>query len=161
MIAVENLTKYYGTRAAIDNVTFSVQPGEILGFLGPNGAGKTTTMRILTGYMPPSSGKALVGGRDVVRQSLDARRKIGYLPETVPLYPEMSIRSYLDYVAKVKGVPRKVRRARIDDVMDRARVAHRANDLIGRLSKGYRQRVGLAQALVGDPEVLILDEPTV
>jgi len=161
MIVVDKLTKYYGPRPAIQDVSFTVQPGEILGFLGPNGAGKTTTMRILTGYLPPTSGTASVAGFDIVRQSLQARRRIGYLPETVPLYPEMSVRSYLDYMAKVKGVPRKVRRARIDDVMEKARVAHRAGDLIGRLSKGYRQRVGLAQALVGDPEVLILDEPTV
>jgi ABC-2 type transport system ATP-binding protein len=161
MIVVDKLTKFYGPRPAIQDVSFTVQPGEILGFLGPNGAGKTTTMRILTGYLPPSNGSASVAGFDVVRQSLEARRRIGYLPETVPLYPEMSVRSYLDYMAKIKGVARKVRRARIDDVMDKARVGHRANDLIGRLSKGYRQRVGLAQALLGDPKVLILDEPTV
>src|SRR3954468_671324 len=161
MIAVENLTKVYGTRTVLRDVSFTVQPGEILGFLGPNGAGKTTTMRILTGYMPPTSGTATVAGFDVVKQSLSARRKLGYLPETVPLYPEMSIRGYLDYMAKVKGVPRKVRKQRVDEVMEQTFVAHRQKDLIGRLSKGYRQRVGLAQALVGDPDVLILDEPTV
>ncbi len=161
MIVVHKLSKYYGPRPAIEDVSFTVQPGEILGFLGPNGAGKTTTMRILTGYLPPTSGTASVAGCDVVKQSLEARRKIGYLPETVPLYPEMSVRSYLDYMAKLKGVPGKVRRSRIDEVMEKTRVAHRQHDLIGRLSKGYRQRVGLAQALVGDPEVLILDEPTV
>ena len=161
MIAVEHLTKYYGPRPAIQDVSFSVEPGEILGFLGPNGAGKSTTMRILTGYLPPTSGSASVAGFDVSTQSLQARQRIGYLPETVPLYPEMSVRSYLDYMAKLKGVPGKVRRARIDTAMERARVDHRAKDLIGRLSKGYRQRVGLAQAILGDPQVLILDEPTV
>lgn len=161
MIVVDKLSKYYGPHPAILDVSFTVQQGEILGFLGPNGAGKTTTMRILTGYLPPTSGAASVAGCDVVKQSLAVRRKIGYMPETVPLYPEMSVRSYLDYMAKVKGVPRNLRRARVKDVMERARVAHRADDVIGRLSKGYRQRVGLAQALVGDPEVLILDEPTV
>src|SRR5215213_2860769 len=161
MIQVEQLTKYYGPRAAVRDLTFEVAKGEILGFLGPNGAGKTTTMRILTGYMPPSSGAATIGGMDVVAQSLEARRKIGYLPETVPLYPEMSVRSYLDYMSKVKGVGRKVRRSRVADVMAKAQVDHRADDLIGRLSKGYRQRVGIAQALLSDPEVLIMDEPTV
>jgi ABC-2 type transport system ATP-binding protein len=118
-------------------------------------------MRILTGFLPPSGGTATIAGFNVVKQSLAARKMIGYLPETVPLYPEMSVRSYLDYMAKIKGVPGKQRKARIDDVMEKTRVAHRAGDLIGTLSKGYRQRVGLAQALVGDPDVLILDEPTV
>src|SRR5215210_5757992 len=136
MIQVNGLTKDYGARRAIDNLTFDAEQGEIVGFLGPNGAGKTTTMRILTGYMPPSSGKATIGGMDVVANSLEARRKIGYLPETVPLYPEMSVRSYLDYMSKVKGVGRKLRRSRVLDVMTMARVDHRADDLIGRLSKG-------------------------
>src|SRR5436853_1472991 len=155
MIEVRNLTKRYGVHLAVDDISFDAQPGEIVGFLGPNGAGKTTTMRILTGYMPPTSGSASVGGMDVVAKSLEVRRKIGYLPETVPLYPEMSVRSYLDYMSKVKGVGRKLRRSRVADVMTKARVDHRADDLIGRLSKGYRQRVGIATALLSDPEVLI------
>ncbi|HET6319169.1 MAG TPA: ABC transporter ATP-binding protein [Chloroflexota bacterium] len=158
MIRVEHLTKNYGPRVAVADVTFEVAAGEVLGFLGPNGAGKTTTMRILTGYLPPSGGRAEVAGFDVSTQSLAAREKIGYLPETVPLYPDMSVRSYLDFMAKIKGV--KERRREVDRSMEKARIAHRASDAIGKLSKGLRQRVGLAQALLGDPPVLILDEPT-
>ena len=161
MITVEHLTKTYGTHQALQDVTFHVQKGEVLGFLGPNGAGKTTTMRILTGYLPPSGGTAQVGGYDVTRHSLEVRRQIGYLPESVPLYPEMSVRSYLDFMAKIKGIPRSRRKAAIDDAMEKSRVTDRAGMLIGKLSKGYRQRVGLAQALLGSPPVLILDEPTV
>ncbi len=158
MIRVEHLTKTYGSRVAVADVTFDVEKGEILGFLGPNGAGKTTTMRILTGYLPPSGGRAEVAGFDIATQSLEARKHIGYLPETVPLYPEMSVRSYLDFMAKLKGV--RQRRADVAMVMDKARIGHRANDQIGKLSKGLRQRAGLAQALLGDPDVLVLDEPT-
>jgi ABC-2 type transport system ATP-binding protein len=161
MIKVEKLTKYYGPRAAIRDLTFEVAKGEILGFLGPNGAGKTTTMRILTGYMPPSSGTAIVAGYDVFTQSLEARRHIGYLPENVPLYPEMEVASYLDFMARIRGVPRSKRRARVDYAMEITNLTHMRDRLIGKLSKGYRQRVGLAQALVADPEVLILDEPTI
>ena len=158
MIRVEHLTKNYGPRVAVADVTFEVAKGEVLGFLGPNGAGKTTTMRILTGYLPPSGGRAEVAGFDVARQSLQARANIGYLPETVPLYPDMSVHSYLDFMAKIKGI--KERRKEVDLTMEKARIAHRADDAIGKLSKGLRQRVGLAQALLGDPPVLILDEPT-
>ncbi len=158
MIRVEHLTKNYGPRVAVADVTFEVAAGEVLGFLGPNGAGKTTTMRILTGYLPPSGGRAEVAGFDVSKESLAARERIGYLPETVPLYPDMSVRSYLDFMAKIKGV--KERRREVDRSMEKARIAHRASDAIGKLSKGLRQRVGLAQALLGDPPVLILDEPT-
>ncbi len=158
MIRVDHLSKNYGPRVAVADVTFDVQKGEVLGFLGPNGAGKTTTMRILTGYLPPSGGKVEVAGFDVLSQSLQARSKMGYLPETVPLYPEMSVRSYLDFMAKIKGV--RSRKAEVDRAMEKARIAFRADDHIGKLSRGLRQRVGLAQALLGDPPVLVLDEPT-
>jgi ABC-2 type transport system ATP-binding protein len=158
VIRVEHLTKNYGPRTAVADVTFDVAKGEVLGFLGPNGAGKTTTMRILTGYMPPSGGRAEVAGFDVAAQSLEARANIGYLPETVPLYSDMSVRSYLDFMGKIKGI--KDRRREVERALEKARIAHRANDQIGKLSKGLRQRVGLAQAILGDPPVLILDEPT-
>ena len=159
MIEVEHLTKYYGDRPAIQDVSFSVRRGEILGFLGPNSAGKTTTMRILSGYMPPSAGTARVAGYDVTADSLQVRRRIGYLPETVPLYPEMSVRSYLEYMAALRGVARAAQAA--EKAMVACGLTDRREMLIGKLSKGYRQRVGLAQALVHDPEVLILDEPTI
>ena len=159
MIEVSNLTKYYGDFAAIEDLNFHVEKGEVLGFLGPNGAGKTTSMRILTGFMPPSDGTAKIAGYDVFAQSLEARRHIGYLPETVPLYPEMTVYAYLDFVAKLRGVDD--RDDRIWDVMDTCWLEDRADQLIGQLSKGYRQRVGLAQALIHDPDVLILDEPTI
>jgi len=161
MIEVERLTKHYGPVTAIRDVSFSVAPGQIVGFLGPNGAGKSTTMRILSCFMPASSGSARVAGYDVFRESLEVRRRIGYLPENVPLYSEMRVGPYLEFVAEVKGVSRSDRRRRVADVMDRCRVADVQNRLIGTLSKGYRQRVGLAQAIVSDPEVLILDEPTI
>jgi ABC-2 type transport system ATP-binding protein len=161
VIEVERLTKVYGRIPAVSDVSFSVGKGEILGFLGPNGAGKTTTMRILTGYMPATSGRATVAGYDIFKQSLEARRHIGYLPETVPLYPEMSPRNYLHFMGKIRGLDSRTRRARIDDVADKCKITDVLDRLIGKLSKGYRQRVGLAQALLGDPDVLILDEPTV
>jgi ABC-2 type transport system ATP-binding protein len=161
MIQVEGLTKRYGEKLAIEGVTFDVQPGEILGFLGPNGAGKSTTMRILAGYMPSSSGRARIAGYDVFDQSLEARRRIGYLPENVPLYTEMTVRDYLGFMAQIRGVARAQRRERVDYALGAARVADRADWIIGKLSKGYRQRVGLAQAIVHNPPVLILDEPTV
>ena len=161
MIEVQNLTKSYGPVTAIEDVSFTVGRGEIVGFLGPNGAGKTTTMRILTGYMPPTTGTAQVAGFDVLAQSLEARRRIGYLPESVPLYGEFRVRTYLDFVAEAKGVPSRERRARVDEAMERCAVTDVAGKLVSTLSRGYRQRVGLAQALVNDPEVLILDEPTV
>jgi ABC-2 type transport system ATP-binding protein len=160
MITVQNLTKYFGPVMAIDGVTFQVDRGEIVGFLGPNGAGKTTTMRILTSYLPATSGIAKVAGYDVMTQSLDVRRHIGYLPESVPLYPEMRVEEYLIYRAKLKGVPRKERPGRIEYCLDRCRVREVRRRLLGTLSKGYRQRVGLADAMVHDPPILILDEPT-
>ncbi|MCL4486695.1 MAG: ABC transporter ATP-binding protein [Chloroflexi bacterium] len=159
MIDVQNLVKDYGTYVALRDVSFEVQKGEVLGFLGPNGAGKTTTMRILTGYMPPSSGSAHIAGFDVFSESMEARKRIGYLPETVPLYPEMSVWDYLDFAARLRHVSK--RDDAIERAMDMTNIADRADQLIGRLSKGYRQRVGLAQAIVHEPDVLILDEPTI
>jgi ABC-2 type transport system ATP-binding protein len=160
VIEVQHLTKRYGPVTAVDDVSFKVERGEILGFLGPNGAGKTTTMRILTGYMPPTGGKALVGGYDVQDQPIEAKRRTGYLPETPPLYPEMTVRDYLDFCARLKGVPRAERVSRVKNSMERTRIADVAKRHCGKLSKGYRQRVGLAQALLHNPDVLILDEPT-
>lgn len=161
MIEVQGLTKRFGPNTAIDDLTFSVAPGEILGFLGPNGAGKTTTMRVLTGFMPASAGRARVGGFDVETHSMEVRRRVGYLPESVPIYREAPVRDYLRFVADVKGLPVAGLRAHLDDVMARVGLTGVAHRIIGRLSRGFRQRVGLAQALVGDPEVLVLDEPTV
>jgi gliding motility-associated transport system ATP-binding protein len=160
VIEVQHLTKRYGRVTAVDDVSFRVERGEILGFLGPNGAGKTTTMRILTGYMPATEGKAIVAGFDVFDQPIEAKRRTGYLPETPPLYPDMSVVEYLDFVAKIKGVPASGRRDRVRAAMERTRVADMANRACSKLSKGYRQRVGLAQALIHNPDVLILDEPT-
>ena len=160
MIEVQHLTKQYGRVTAVNDISFRVERGEILGFLGPNGAGKTTTMRILTGYMPATDGKAVVAGFDVFDQPIEAKRRTGYLPETPPLYPDMTVKEYLDFVAKVKGVPAAGRRERIQEVMERVRVADMAGRLCSKLSKGYRQRVGLAQAIIHNPDVLILDEPT-
>jgi ABC-2 type transport system ATP-binding protein len=160
VIEVQHLTKRYGRFTAVDDVSFRVERGEILGFLGPNGAGKTTTMRILTGYMPATEGKAVVAGFDVFDQPIEAKRRTGYLPETPPLYPDMTVGDYLDFVAKIKGVPSAERRARIQTIMERTRIADMAKRACGKLSKGYRQRVGLAQALIHNPDVLILDEPT-
>ena len=160
MIEVQHLTKRYGPTTAVDDVTFRVETGEVLGFLGPNGAGKTTTMRVLTGYMPASEGRAIVAGYDLSEQPLEAKRRTGYLPETPPLYPEMTVREYLTFVARIKGVPRAERQARVNTAMDRTRVMDMANRHCAKLSKGYKQRVGLAQALMHNPEVLILDEPT-
>jgi ABC-2 type transport system ATP-binding protein len=160
VIEVQNLTKRYGPVTAVSDVSFTVQRGEILGFLGPNGAGKTTTMRILTGYMPPTEGKAIVAGFDVFDQPIEAKRRTGYLPETPPLYPDMTVAEYLTFVAKIKGVPSAERRQRVADVMERTRVTDMSRRQCAKLSKGYRQRVGLAQALIHNPDVLILDEPT-
>ena len=145
---------------AVDDVSFRVERGEILGFLGPNGAGKTTTMRILTGYMPASEGKAIVGGFDVFANPLEAKRRTGYLPETPPLYPDMTVREYLDFVSRIKGVPPKERKARVTEIMRKTHVNDMADRHCAKLSKGYKQRVGLAQALIHNPDVLILDEPT-
>ncbi len=160
MIEVQHLTKRYGPVTAVDDVSFTVERGEILGFLGPNGAGKTTTMRVLTGYMPPTGGKAIVAGYDVFEQPIEAKRRTGYLPETPPLYPDMTVREYLTFVSKIKGVARADRKARVDEMMRKTHISDMANRHCGKLSKGYRQRVGLAQALMHNPEVLILDEPT-
>jgi ABC-2 type transport system ATP-binding protein len=161
MIQVDNLTKRYGPVTAIHDVSFSVDKGRIVGFLGPNGAGKSTTMKILSCFMPATGGTARVAGYDVFSHSLEVRRRIGYLPENAPLYLDLSVASYLDFVAEIKGVGRAARRGRVADVMERCFIGDMQNRLIGKLSKGYRQRVGLAQALLGDPEVLILDEPTI
>jgi len=162
MIEVQHLTKRYGPFTAVDDINFRVEKGEILGFLGPNGAGKTTTMRVLTGYMPASDGKAIVAGYDVFDQPLEAKRRTGYLPETPPLYPDMTVREYLTFVARLKlgGTGKAERQQRVETVMKKVRVDDMANRHCAKLSKGYRQRVGLAQALIHDPEVLILDEPT-
>ena len=159
MIEVEGLTKDYGARRAIDSLTFNANRGEVLGFLGPNGAGKTTTMRILTGYMPPSAGGAKVAGFDVVEQSLEVRKRVGYLPETVPLYPDMTVYDYLKFMADLRHLENAD--DRIDDVLDIVHMIDRADGYIANLSKGLRQRIGLAQALLHQPEVLILDEPTI
>ena len=161
MVEVDNLTKYYGDYAAIEGVSFQVNKGEILGFLGPNAAGKTTTMRIITGFMPPTSGTAKVAGFDVVKDSVEARRHIGYLPEQVPLYEEMPVREYLGFCAKLRGVQKAKIDERVNAVMDATRITEYADSLITKLSKGFRQRVGIAQAMVHDPDLLILDEPTV
>ena len=161
MIKVHDLTKYFGPILAVDHISFEVTRGEIVGFLGPNGAGKTTTMRILTSYVPATSGVASVAGHDVMTESIDVRQNIGYLPESVPLYAEMRVEEYLSYRAKLKSVERKIRQKRIDYCLERCRIREVRRRLIGTLSKGYRQRVGLADALVHDPPIIILDEPTV
>jgi ABC-2 type transport system ATP-binding protein len=160
VIEVQHLTKRYGPTTAVEDVSFRVERGEILGFLGPNGAGKTTTMRILTGFMPATEGKAVVAGFDVFEQPIEAKRRTGYLPETPPLYPDMTVSEYLTFVAKIKGVPAAERASRVQSVMGRTHVKDMANRMCGKLSKGYKQRVGLAQALIHNPDVLILDEPT-
>jgi ABC-2 type transport system ATP-binding protein len=159
VIEVQHLSKKYGPFTAVDDVSFRAESGEILGFLGPNGAGKTTTMRIITGYMPATEGKATVAGFDVFEKPLEAKRRTGYLPETPPLYPDMTVREYLRFVAKIKGVRSHVN-DRVDAVMKKTWVADRANLHCSKLSKGYKQRVGLAQALIHEPDVLVLDEPT-
>jgi ABC-2 type transport system ATP-binding protein len=160
MIEVKNLTKYFGPVLAVDHVSFNVDRGEIVGLLGLNGAGKTTTMRVLTTFLPATSGTARLAGFDVRTQSLEVRKNIGYLPENVPLYSEMRVEEYLDYRAKLKGLNRKVRQTRIDFCLLRCRIREVRRRLVGTLSKGYRQRVGLADAMVADPPILILDEPT-
>ena len=160
MIEVQHLTKTYGSVTAVDDISFRVEPGEIVGLLGPNGAGKTTTMRVLTGYIPATEGKALIAGFDVFEQPIDAKQRTGYLPETPPLYPEMTVREYLTFVARIKGVSRVDRERRVEASMERTRGDDRADSHCGKLSKGYRQRVGLAQAILHNPDVLILDEPT-
>src|SRR5262249_26042873 len=160
MIEVENLTKRYGRTTAVDGVSFRVQKGEILGFLGPNGAGKTTTMRILTCYLPPTEGTARVAGHDVFAAPIEVKKRVGYIPETPPLYADMSVDEFLGFCARIKGIPKAERKTRIDEAVEKTRVGDVRPKLIGKLSKGYRQRVGLAQAILNNPEVLILDEPT-
>jgi ABC-2 type transport system ATP-binding protein len=159
MIRVEGLTKDYGPRRAISELTFNAEKGEILGFLGPNGAGKTTTMRILSGYMPPTFGKVEIAGYDVIEQSLEVRRRVGYMPETVPLYPDMTVFDYLKFMADLRHLPEA--EDRVDEVLEMVHMEDRAEGYIGNLSKGMRQRVGLGQALLHEPDVLILDEPTI
>lgn len=161
MIKVEKLAKRYADVYAVDHISFEVNQGEILGLLGPNGAGKTTTMRILTCYMPATSGTATVAGYDVFRDSINVRRQIGYLPENVPLYPEMRVREYLKFRAKLKKVSSRERKTKIDECIEKCRIKDVQNQIVGTLSKGYRQRVGLADTLVHDPKILILDEPTI
>ncbi|MEM9925825.1 MAG: ABC transporter ATP-binding protein [Cyanobacteria bacterium P01_D01_bin.50] len=161
MIEVEHLNKVYGSTSAIEDVTFSVEEGEILGFLGPNGAGKTTTMRILTGYLPATSGTARIAGFDVHEDSLAVRQKIGYLPENPPLYPEMTVEGFLFFVARIKGISAGDRKSKVQAAMERCNLTQKRQVLIRKLSKGYRQRVGIAQAIVHDPPAIVLDEPTV
>ena len=160
MIEVQQLTKRYGPTLAVSGVSFEVRKGEVLGFLGPNGAGKTTTMRVITGYLPPTSGSVTVAGCDVVEQSIEARRHIGYLPETPPVYTDMRVSEYLAFVGRIKGVPRRELRRRSAEVSEKCAITNVQSRQIGKLSKGYRQRVGLAQALIHNPDVLVLDEPT-
>jgi ABC-2 type transport system ATP-binding protein len=160
MIRAESLTKQYGALMAVDNISFTVQPGEVLGFLGPNGAGKTTTMRMLAGFVPPTSGRAEICGFSVEDQALEARRRIGYLPEGAPAYGEMTPREFLAFIARIRGLKGERRKTRLDDVIGRLQLGHVLDQSIETLSKGFRRRVGLAQAIVHDPPVLILDEPT-
>ncbi|MGD0499781.1 MAG: ATP-binding cassette domain-containing protein [Bryobacteraceae bacterium] len=160
MIKVEGLSKRYARTVAVDNISFEVEKGQIVGFLGPNGAGKTTTMRVLTCFLPPTSGRASVAGFDVLERPLEVKRRIGYLPETPPLYPEMEVSEYLRFVGKLKGIASKDVGRRVDEVEGRCAIGDVRNRLIGKLSRGYRQRVGLAQAIIHNPDVLILDEPT-
>ena len=160
MIEVERLTKQYGPTRAVSDVSFRVEKGEVLGFLGPNGAGKTTTMRVITGFLPPTEGTVRVAGFDVVEQPIEAKRRTGYLPESPPVYPDMTVTEYLAFAGRIKGVPRSDLKNRINEVSERCAVADVRERQIGKLSKGYRQRVGLAQAMIHNPDVLVLDEPT-
>ena len=161
MIQATGLTHFYGPQPAIDEVTFNVKRGEVLGFLGPNGAGKTTTMRILTGYITPTHGQVTIGGHDVVKDSLEVRKLVGYLPETVPLYTEMPVTNYLRYMGSLRGMNNRDLKRRIPDVIELCRLNDYSKTIIGKLSKGYRQRVGIAQAILHEPELLVMDEPTI
>lgn len=161
MIEVEHLSKVYGSTIAIEDVHFSVDAGEIIGFLGPNGAGKTTTMRILAGYLPATTGTAKIAGYDVHREAMAVRRSMGYLPENPPLYPDMTVKEFLHFVAKIKGIAAGERHNKVKSAIDRCQLTEKTNTIIHKLSKGYRQRVGIAQAIVHEPPVIILDEPTV
>jgi ABC-2 type transport system ATP-binding protein len=160
MIKVEGLTKRYARKIAVDNISFEVEKGQIVGFLGPNGAGKTTTMRVLTCFLPPTSGSAQVAGFDVQDQPMEVKKRIGYLPESPPVYPDMEVHEYLEFVGRIKGVPKQDLTRRVNEVSEKCAVTDVRKMLIGKLSKGYRQRVGLAQAIIHNPDVLILDEPT-
>ena len=161
MISVKNLTKYYGPIKGIEDISFKINKGDVVGLLGPNGSGKTTAMRILTCFFPPTRGKAFVNGYDVTKKPLEVQRHIGYFPERAPLYPDMDVTEYLKFVAKIKGIHGKKRKDQIDKVIEDCAITEMADRLVGKLSKGYRQRVCLAQALLNDPEILILDEPTI
>ncbi len=161
MIQVEGVTKYFGSFPAVTDISFNVEKGEVLGFLGPNGAGKSTTMKILTGFLPPSSGSVRVAGYDIVSESLEARRHIGYLPETVPLYTDMTVHDYLGFMGRIRGMSRNHVARRIAEVIDICRLEDYRSSHISKLSKGFRQRVGIAQAIIHEPDVLVLDEPTI
>jgi len=161
MIRIQNLTKYYGKRLAVDDISFNVEKGEIVAFLGPNAAGKTTTMRMITGYLMPTGGDVWIAGHNMASHSLEGRRLIGYMPEIVPLYTDMTTRSYLDFVARLRGLDKKRTKIRIDEVVEICHLEDYIDVILGKLSKGFRQRVGLAQAIIHDPGVLILDEPTI
>ncbi|MBI4475806.1 MAG: ABC transporter ATP-binding protein [Acidobacteria bacterium] len=160
MISVQQLTKKFGRQVAVDSLTFEVQKGEVLGFLGPNGAGKTTTMRMVTGYLPPSGGRVRIDGYDLYDHPIEVKRRIGYLPENPPVYPELTVRQYLEFVAEIKDVPVSRRKAAVDRALERAQLQEVRDKRVGKLSKGFKQRVGLGQAIVHEPPVLILDEPT-
>ena len=161
MIKVDNLSKYYGDVKAVRSISFELNDGDVVGFLGANGAGKSTTMKMITGFIPPTSGELSVGGYDIVTQSIEARRKIGYLPETVPLYTDMTVYSYIEYMGLLRGLNKKNIKSKVDNVIEICKLEDYRNSLISKLSKGFRQRVGISQAIIHDPEVLILDEPTI
>lgn len=161
MIRVKNLTKYYGERLAVDNISFEVGKGEIVGLLGPNAAGKSTTMRMLTGYMSPTKGDAFIGEHNMVTDSLEGRKKIGYMPEAVPLYTDMTVSEYLDFFGRLRGLEKQEAKIRLGEVIDQCHLEEYADTIVGKLSRGYRQRVGIAQAIIHNPDVLILDEPTI
>jgi len=161
VIRIQNLTKFYGKRLAVDDITFNVTKGEIVGFLGPNGAGKTTTMRIITGYLMPTRGDVWIADHNMATHSLDGRRLIGYLPEVTPLYTDMTTRAYLEFAARLRGLDRNRSRSRVEEVVEQFALQEYVDVLLGKLSRGFRQRVGLAQAIIHDPQVLVLDEPTV
>jgi|TARA_B100000959_G_scaffold287531_1_gene373626 ABC-2 type transport system ATP-binding protein len=161
LIELKNITKYYGDFPAVTNISFKIEKGEIVGLLGPNGAGKSTTMKMITGFMPPTSGELSVGGNDIVSQSIEARRRIGYLPETVPLYTDMTVYSYIEYMGLLRGLNKKNIKSKIDNVIEICKLEDYRNSLISKLSKGFRQRVGISQAIIHEPEVLVLDEPTI
>ena len=161
MIELKNITKYYGDFPAVTNISFKIERGEIVGLLGPNGAGKSTTMKMITGFMPPTSGELSVGGNDIVTQSIEARRRIGYLPETVPLYTDMTVYAYIEYMGLLRGLNKKNIKSKVDNVIEICKLEDYRHSLISKLSKGFRQRVGISQAIIHDPEVLVLDEPTI